>query len=144
ASGPGARPPGPTTGVKPGLPPARGATSAGQPRPEPTTGTHTGFEAESPTRQRALVPVQSGATKVGRPPPPPGGAAAPSEQRLRRLYEEYVAARRRNNEGEVRYDTLVSSIQRMLPELQKKHQGKRIDFEVVVKDGRVGLKPKAL
>jgi hypothetical protein len=32
----------------------------------------------------------------------------------------------------------------MLPELQKKHHGKQIDFEVVVKDGRVGLKPKAL
>jgi hypothetical protein len=31
----------------------------------------------------------------------------------------------------------------MLPELAKKHQGKRIDFDVVVKDGRVGLKPKA-
>ena len=46
-------------------------------------------------------------------------------------------------EEEVRYEALVGSIQKMLPELAKKHQGKRIDFEVVVKDGRVGLKPKA-
>ena len=71
-------------------------------------------------------------------------AGAPTEERLKRLYDEYTSARKRNNEGEVRYDHLVSSIQKMLPELQKKHHGKSIDFEVVVKDGRVGLKPKAL
>ncbi|HEX6239324.1 MAG TPA: MXAN_5187 C-terminal domain-containing protein [Polyangiales bacterium] len=70
-------------------------------------------------------------------------AGAPDEQRLKRIYEEYTAARRRNNEGDVRFEQMVGSIQKMLPELSKKHQGKRIDFEVVVKDGRVGLKPKA-
>ena len=62
---------------------------------------------------------------------------------MKRIYDEYAAARKRNNEGEVRYEALVGSIQKMLPELSKKHQGKRIDYEVVVKDGRVGLKPKA-
>ena len=31
----------------------------------------------------------------------------------------------------------------MLPKLAQKHAGKQIDFEVVVKDGRVALKPKA-
>jgi hypothetical protein len=61
---------------------------------------------------------------------------------LRKLYDEYSSARRKNNEGDVRYDTLVNSIQRMLPELQKRHAGKKIDFEIVMKDGRVGLKPK--
>jgi hypothetical protein len=88
----------------------------------------------------------SGGTYVGRPPvasPLAGGGPTPSEQRLRHIYDEYAAARRRNNEGEVRYEALVSSIQKMLPELTKKHQGKQIDFDVVVKDGRVGLKPKA-
>jgi hypothetical protein len=70
-------------------------------------------------------------------------AAVPNEDRLKRIYDEYASARKRNNEGEVRFDHMVSSIQKMLPDLQKKHQGKRIDFEVVVKDGRVGLKPRA-
>ena len=76
----------------------------------------------------------------------PSAAPSPSsvsEQQMRRIYDEYAAARRRNNEGEVRYETLQSSIQKMLPDLNKKHQGKQIDFEVVLKDGRVGLKPKA-
>jgi len=89
--------------------------------------------------------VQAGGTFVGRPPTasPLAEPGAPDEQRLKRIFEEYAAARRRNNEAEVRYEAVVGSIQKMLPELSKKHQGKRIDFEVVVKDGRVGLKPKA-
>jgi hypothetical protein len=62
---------------------------------------------------------------------------------MRRIYDEYAAARRKNNEAAVRFETLQGSIQKMLPELHKKHQGKQIDFEIVVKDGRVGLKPRA-
>jgi hypothetical protein len=31
----------------------------------------------------------------------------------------------------------------MMPKLSQKHAGKQIDFEVVVKDGRVALKPVA-
>jgi hypothetical protein len=93
------------------------------------------------------------ASVAARTPPPAGPkpaapASSPSadamgEQRMRRLYDEYAAARKKNNEGDVRYETLASSIQKMLPDLSKKHQGKQIDFEVVLKDGRVGLKPKA-
>jgi hypothetical protein len=98
-----------------------------------------------PPPRPAPVPAQSGNTIVGRPPtiqgPPAGGSSLP-DQHMRRIYAEYAAARRKNNEGEVRYEALVNSIQKMMPDLQKKHAGKNIDFEVVVKDGRVGLKPK--
>jgi hypothetical protein len=100
----------------------------------------------APAAQAAQrAPIQGGGTFVGRPPTasPLADSGTPDEGRMKRIYEEYAAARRRNNEGEVRYEALVGSIQKMLPELSKKHQGKRIDFEVVVKDGRVGLKPKA-
>jgi hypothetical protein len=93
------------------------------------------------------VPIVAGDTIVGRPPLrsplSPPTSTAPNEQRLKRIYDEYTAARRRNNEGEIRYEAMVSSIQKMLPELEKRHHGRAIDFEVVVKDGRVGLKPKA-
>ena len=93
-------------------------------------------------------PAQSGNTIVGRPPTasPIAGPAASgpnlADQHMRRIYAEYAEARRKNNETEVRYESLVNSIQKMMPDLQKKHAGKNIDFEVVVKDGRVGLKPK--
>ncbi|MFM2420429.1 MAG: hypothetical protein RL385_5152 [Pseudomonadota bacterium] len=63
---------------------------------------------------------------------------------MRRLYEEYSSARKRNNEADVRFEAVAQSIKKMLPDLEKKHAGKRIEFEVVLKDGRVGLKPKAV
>jgi hypothetical protein len=72
------------------------------------------------------------------------GGTAVGEERLRRLYNEYLEARRRNNErtDNVRYETMAKSVQQMVPKLQQKHKGKNIDFEVVVKNGRVGIKPK--
>jgi hypothetical protein len=130
------RPPAPATqsqaGAGPRAPTAPAATTIGRPAP-----------VGASAAQRA--PVQGGGTFVGRPPAgsPLPASGAPDEGRLKRIYEEYAAARRRNNEGEVRFEQMVGSIQKMLPELSKKHHGKRIDFEVVVKDGRVGLKPKA-
>ncbi|MEM7606795.1 MAG: MXAN_5187 C-terminal domain-containing protein [Myxococcota bacterium] len=87
-----------------------------------------------------------------RPPPPPGRAPAPGTKRaglsdgdMRRVFDRYVAARKSNAErvDNVSFEKLKKRIQKMEPELRKKHGGKRIDFEVVVKNGRVGLKPIA-
>lgn len=133
-------PPGAARPAPPNVPPARdpaptrpGAPAAAQ------------LPARAPEgAPRPNAPLASAGTFVGRPPlASPIAGSSLNEQRMKRIYDEYAAARRRNNEGEVRYEALVGSIQKMLPELSKKHQGKQIDFEVVVKDGRVGLKPKA-
>jgi hypothetical protein len=135
-----------------GRPAPAAPNGAAAQRPAPTASNGTAAQRPAPTAptatgaQRPPPAAQSGGTYVGRPPnasPLAGGSGVPNEQRMRHIYDEYAAARRRNNEGEVRYEALVSSIQKMLPELNKKHQGKQIDFDVVVKDGRVGLKPKA-
>jgi len=73
------------------------------------------------------------------PPPPPPAKADP----MKRLHQEFVAARRQNGKGDLGYDKLASRVKSMRSKLEKKHgPGKRIDFEVVVKDGKVGLKPK--
>jgi hypothetical protein len=139
-----------TAGQRP-LPAAPAATAAQRPAPATPAGTAgqrplPPAPAGSAAQRMSGAGAPGGGTYVGRPPvtsPLAGPAGAPNEQRLRNIYDEYAAARRRNNEGEVRYEALVSSIQKMLPELNKKHHGKQIDFDVVVKDGRVGLKPKA-
>ena len=39
------------------------------------------------------------------------------------------------------YETVAKSLKKMVPRLDRKHKGKRIDFQVVVKDGKVGIKP---
>lgn len=145
-------------------PPGRVAPPGVVPPPPPSAITASGVRVSPPLPSQAQrsVPRPPGPTpsatsgpSVPRPPAvvgTPSAARAPSqaqptpglgEQRLKSLYDEYSSARRKNNEGDVRYDALVNSIQKMLPELQKKHAGKQIDFEIVLKDGRVGLKPKA-
>lgn len=68
-----------------------------------------------------------------------------SEAQIARIYERYVEARRQNSErtDNVRIETVAKTVRDMLPKLTEKHAGKNIDFEVVLKDGRVALKPVA-
>lgn len=63
---------------------------------------------------------------------------------MKRLYDDYVAARRRNNQpvDNLKYDKLAARVKQMETKLRQKHANRKIGFEVVVKDGRVGLKPK--
>ncbi|AKF09195.1 hypothetical protein DB32_006344 [Sandaracinus amylolyticus] len=96
-----------------------------------------------PQRPAAAVP------RPPAPPPPPRPPVAASREGLddanmRSLYDRYVEARRRNNErvDNVRYETLAQSVQQMLPKLREKHGDRKIDFDIVVQNGKVGLKPK--
>lgn len=99
-----------------------------------------------PPRARTAPPARTSP----RPPPPPprptaSAASGMADDSMRRIYDTYLEARRRNNErvDNVKIATLKKSIDKMMPKLRAKHGSKRIDFEVVVKDGRVGLKPVA-
>lgn len=71
-----------------------------------------------------------------------GGSGLSSDD-VQRIYARYVAARKDNSErvDNVKIETIEKSLRGMLPQLEKKHAGKKIDFEVVVKDGKVALKP---
>lgn len=77
------------------------------------------------------------------PPPIASRSKGPGEARMRQIYESYVDAKRRNNErtDRIDYETVAKSLKKMVPKLDRKHKGKRIDFKVVVKDGKVGIKP---
>ena len=62
---------------------------------------------------------------------------------MRALFDRYVEARRGNAErvDNLKMESLAKSIADMLPKLRAKHPGKKIGFTVIVKDGKVGLKP---
>ncbi|KPK14773.1 MAG: hypothetical protein AMJ62_11715 [Myxococcales bacterium SG8_38] len=77
------------------------------------------------------------------PPPIASRSKGPGDARMRQIYESYVEAKRRNNErtDKIDYEIVAKSLKKMVPKLDRKHRGKRIDFEVVVKDGKVGIKP---
>ncbi len=70
------------------------------------------------------------------------GTAGPEERRLREVHRKLLEERRRRGLGDVSYEKFSRSVQKMLPKLQQKAKGRRIDFEVVVRGGKVGLKPK--
>jgi len=77
------------------------------------------------------------------PPPIATRSKGPGEARMRQIYESYVEAKRNNHErtDKIDYETVAKSLKKMVPKLDRKHKGKHIDFQVVVKDGRVGIKP---
>lgn len=118
------RPPG-----QPAPPSAGGAAGAsGRPAPPPPPRATPSRAAPPPPPPRAVVSEK---------PAPPRGPDYES------IYQRYVDARKQNNErvDNVRLESVVASLEKQIPELKKKHGEKAIDFEVVVRDGRVGLKP---
>ena len=66
------------------------------------------------------------------------------EAQIKQIYNQYVSARRNNNErtDNLNYEKVAKSIRKMVPKLREKHGNRKIDFEVVLQNGRVGLKPK--
>jgi hypothetical protein len=93
-------------------------------------------------------PPPLAATESKHPPPSapkPGPASGVSDDQIQNIYQRYLDARRQNRErtDNVKLETVAKTVRDMLPKLTQKHGGKRIDFEVVVKDGRVALKPVA-
>jgi hypothetical protein len=96
----------------------------------------------------ALTSKQPQPTAAAKPAPAKPAASSGndfSSSDVERVYTSYLAARQKNSErtDNVRRETIEKTIRGMLPQLEKKHAGKKIDFEVVVKDGKVALKPVA-
>ncbi len=107
------------------------------------------FGSTPPPPSKAVPPPVPRMPPLTKPPavpkpPPIKVPALDEESRLRRIYETYLEARRRNNErvDTVKYDSWKQSMEKMMPKLREKHGGRPIDFEVVVQNGKVGLKPK--
>jgi len=97
---------------------------------------------------RSLTPFALPLTR--RPKPAAHSAATDVEEAfsacdMERLYVRYLAARARNSErtDNVCRQTVEHAVRGMLPRLQRKHAGRKIDFDFVVVDGKVALKPIA-
>lgn len=107
-------------------------------------------QIEEGTYQRDIKRLRrkQAAAAASSPRPRPQASASSSSalpsERIDVLYQEYIEARRQNREGtNVPKESIAKSIDKILPRLQKKHAGKKIDFRVVVRNGKVGLKPVA-
>lgn len=100
-------------------------------------------EPAPPVQKRAAPPPPPPPSPPAKQPTRPAEEEKPFDDRhLRRIYDRYIDARRRNNEGtDVQFETLAKSIKQMEPKLREKHAGKKLDFDIVVQNGKVALKP---
>ncbi len=138
------------------LPPLEGedtAPNAINPFARPPTTATFGKPKSEPAPKSSFRPPDSGSRALpppppppppkrpAAPPPPPPSAARPDP--MKRLYDDFVNARRQQGGGGTpSYEKLAAKVEGMRAQLRQKHGNKQIDFEVVVKDGKVGLKPK--
>lgn len=66
-----------------------------------------------------------------------------NDGRLREIYGQYVQTRRERNESTagITFEKLADSLRSQADKLKGKHASKRVDYEVVVKDGKTLIKP---
>jgi hypothetical protein len=108
-----------------------------EPIARPATHAHRPEPRAAAERTEPRIPVSNGSANAATP------AGNFSSADVERVYTQYLAARAKNSErtDNVKRETVEKTIRAMLPQLEQKHAGKKIDFDVVVKDGKVALKP---
>ncbi|HTJ85059.1 MAG TPA: MXAN_5187 C-terminal domain-containing protein, partial [Polyangiaceae bacterium] len=144
-------------------PPPREASAAPPKPPEPVAAKLTPPPAASPpppiesrpaeparppeaAREPAAEPAsrpQPRAPVTGPKPNRPANAEGLSDTRLREIYSQYVQARRDRNESTagITFEKLSESLRSQADKLKEKHAAKRVDYEVVVKEGKTLIKP---
>ncbi|HVU01010.1 MAG TPA: MXAN_5187 C-terminal domain-containing protein [Polyangiaceae bacterium] len=136
-----AAPAGPGPAARLPLPGAGSARSAG---PSPTASAPEAAPVAGPPVAR---PAPAQAARAGSPgaapaPAAPKNDAGLSDARVRALHAELVAAKKTLNQGDaVSVDSLARSLRDAEKKLRAQHQGKAVDFQVVVKDGKPIVKP---
>jgi len=124
---------------KPTVAPAVSAPRAQGPLPAPRLPPVSAPSPRSPGLPPARLPLPS------RPDVP--SADRPDEDlsatRLRKIYGDYVEAKRKANESTaaLTYNKIAASLQETAKQLRAKHQGQKVDFEIVLKNGKPVLKP---
>ena len=132
--------PPPTRPGPPAPPPERAAAPANRPAAPPAPA------PDAPPAQRAPAPAPPPQRPAGEPPAARQPAARPGEleeQRLRQIYAKYLESKRRANESTagLTFERLAESLRSQAAKLRESHPTRRVDYEVVLKDGKTVLKP---
>ena len=102
--------------------------------------------APPPAAARPLAPIIPGTTPAKASAPKPAAAAAASasviDDRVRELHARLLEAKRQTQDGaKVSLEGLAKSMQATEAKLREQHKNRKIDFDVVIKDGKAVLKP---
>ncbi len=106
-------------------------------QPSPARASEAASRGLPPPRLPNVPPPQ------GPSPPRPPSPATHDDTQTRRLYAEYVDAKRRTGETTqgLSYEKVAQSIREQGEKLKSQHPTKRLEFEVVMKDGRALIRP---
>jgi hypothetical protein len=110
--------------------------------PRPASSSAPKAPARPPTPRIAPAPRVPAAAPVVRPPPAVvAPAASVDDQRLRDLHARLQQAKQQTQEPQVSYEGLARSIRATEAKLREQHKNRKIDFDVVIKDGKAVVKP---
>ncbi len=128
-------------------------TGSGKPKPPPLpTRSKPPLPARSkpPARTEAPEPAKPEATRApvraapaaAAPARSPATGSGLSDDRLKEIHTRLVDAKKQTNDGKsVTFDGLKRQLQAAEDNLRKQHGNRKIDFDVVIKDGRAVVKP---
>ena len=90
------------------------------------------------------TPAKPAAAKpaAAKPAAPSAAAASVTDERVRELHARLVEAKRQTQDGAaVSMEGLAKSMKATEAKLREQHKNRKIDFDVVIKDGKAVLKP---
>jgi len=105
--------------------------------PSPQAQTGNAAAGQSPAAKLGAAPIAKPA-----PAKPAAAHAGLSDDRVRELHARLVEAKRQTQDaGSVSVEGLAKSLKATEAKLREQHKNRRIDFDVVIKDGKAVLKP---
>jgi hypothetical protein len=98
--------------------------------------------APAPDESRATRPEPQ--ARPARPAAPAAPAnSGLSDDRVKELHARFLQAKRENKEGgQVSFENLAKTLRDTESKLRSQYKNRKIDFEIVVKDGKTIVKPK--
>jgi len=124
------RPPTALLGLRTPPSPRIPAAPPPKPRPKPT-----------PAATPAAMPAAAPAPAAPKPAAAAASGAGVDDARLRDLHTRLQQAKQQTKEANVSYEGLAKSIRAAEAKLREQHKNRKIDFDVVIKDGKAVVKP---
>jgi hypothetical protein len=97
--------------------------------------------AASPPIPARPAPAPRPAPAAGAGPPIAAASGSSEDTQLRELHARLQRAKQQTKEANVSFEGLAKSIRATEAKLREQHKNRKIEFDVVIKDGKAVVKP---